>query len=230
MKTTYLSRAYFELGKLGARSVGEKRHWPHRPNSMEELLSICGGMARFDPRLFEVLLQTIVLRWQDIDWLKLRRIVLQSRDPQIFAVIGEFLSSVKSDPEILNCFRYLTHGMKPVSPQLFYHNLYTPGSRMAQRATDKRLREFEKWGFLASERPSLNADTKETAGTLSRSARLHGLKRLLTANTQVRLQDYLAMLPQPISRQQALADLRTIPGLRRKGHGRGARWYVKGMF
>lgn len=223
MNLNHLSRAYYELGRIGARAVGEKKPWPYHPKSIEELLSVCAGLARHDPRLFEILLQVIMGHWQEINWLKLRQTILTTSSPQVFGVMGEILSATRN-PEISNCFRFLMHGVRPAPTQLFYNNLYTPGSPMAQRAIDKRLREFEKWGFLASERPALNADTKLTAGNMSRQARITALKQLLSKRREIRLQDYMKTLPHPISRQQALLDMKAIKGLRRKGHGRGARW------
>lgn len=220
----HLSRAYYELCLLGARCVGERRPWPFRPKSVEEMLAVCGELSRYDSRLFEILLQTIDKRWQEINWLKLRQIISSSMSPQIFGVIGELLSGSTRNPEITNCFRFLMSGIKPAPTQYFYHHLYTPGSPMAQRAIGKRLKEFEKWGFLASERPVLNADSKITAGRLSRTARLECLKDLISRKKSIGIQDYIAALAQPISRQQALLDIRALPGIRRKGHGRGTSW------
>lgn len=224
MNLNHLSRAYFELGRLGARAVGAKKPWPHRPKSTEELFAICGELSRTDPRLFEILLQTLTMIWEKIDWLQLRRVVIRMRSPQVFGVIGEILSATTRNPELRNCFRFLMHGIPPAPTQNFYSNLYTPGSPMAQRAIDRRLREFEKWGFLASERPVLDADKKNTAGRMSRSARLNTLKKMFSNRKEFQLKDYLTALPHPISRQQALQDLKSLAGLRLKGHGRGARW------
>lgn len=221
----HLSRAYYELGKLGARAVGKKSPWPYQPKTTEELLALCGGLARHDPRLFEILLQSMGMLWEKIDWLHLRRIVQKMDSPQTFGVIGEILSATRNS-ELANCFRFLMHGVRPAPTQLFYNNLYTPGGAMAQRALDKRLREFEKWGFLASERPALNADSKITAGRMSRSARLGCLQRLLKNRNPIQLQDYMTALSHPISRQQALLDMKEIKGLRHRGYGRGAVWHL----
>ncbi len=220
----HLSRAYYELGLLGARSVGEKCPWPYRPRSPEELLALCGDLSRYDPRLFELLIQTIIARWEDLNWLKLRQAVLLAKTPQVFGVISEILAHASVDPELCNCLQFLTHNITSAPTQYFYQLLYTPGSLMAQRAIDKRLKEFEKWGFLASERPVLNADTKVMAGRLSRNARLECLKGLLSKKKAIGLKDYMSALAHPISRQQAVLDIRSLPDVRRKGHGRGALW------
>lgn len=220
----HLSRAYYELGLLGTRSVGEKRSWPYRPKSREELLALCGELSRFDPRLFELLIQTILLQWEHFDWLKFRRTVLKMTTPQVFGVIFEILNRDITHKELANCLRFLIHGISPAPTQYFYHLLYTPGSPMAQRALTNRLKEFEKWGFLASERPVLDADRKNTAGSMSRQARLECLRALITKKKNIRLQDYIQSLSHPISRQQALLDIKELPGIRRKGKGRGAHW------
>ncbi len=218
----HLSRAYYELGILGTRSVGERRPWPYHPKSTEELLAVCGELSRYDARLFELLIQTMAARWEDIHWLKLRQAIIVNESPQVFGVIGEILSA--RNPEIGNCFRFLMNGIGPAPIQYFYNHLYTPGSPLAQRAIDKRLREFEEWGFLASECPVLDADSKKTAGRLSRGARLECLRILMSEKKMIGVRDYMRVLSHPISRQQALLDIRCLSGVRRKGHGRGARW------
>lgn len=225
----HLSRAYYELGNMGARAVGQKCAWPYKPKTNEALLALCAEMARHDPRLFELVLQTMSVGWQKINWFKLRQEILNIKSPQVFGIIGDILSATTRDPELANCFRFLMYGIDAAPTQFFYNNLYVPGSPMANRALNNRLKEFEDWGFLASERPALNADSKATAGSLSRHARLECLKRLLAQRQQIRLQDYLQALAHPISRQQALLDLKSVKGIRRQGHGRGAVWYLSSL-
>lgn len=222
--TNHLLRAYHELAALGASAVGKRRPWPYHPEDTEELLAICGELSRHDPRLFEILVNYLRDHWNQLDWLRLRRAVLKTPDPQTWGVIGELLDTTASDPERRNCFRFLTHGIARAPTQYFYHLLYTPGSRMAARAMTHRLREFERWGFLASERPIVDPGQKRGAGRLSSKARQHILQDLMARRGKLQMRDYLAALPHPISRQQALTDLRSIPGLRRHGHGRGATW------
>lgn len=222
--TNHLLRAYHELAALGASAAGKHKPWSYHPDGTEELLAICGELSRHDPRLFEILINYMRDHWENIDWLKLRRDILQTPSPQVWGVIGELLHTSTGDAEIRNCFRFLMHGVPATPTQHFYHLLYTPGSLLAARAMTHRLREFERWGFLASERPIMDQGQKLGTGRLSSRARQQILQQLITQRGHLQIRDYLAALPHPISRQQALTDMRSIPGLRRRGHGRGSTW------
>lgn len=223
----HLARAYYELARIGAEAVGSQRSWPYDPTSREELLAICGELSRHDPRLFEILVNYLRVHWDTIDWLKFRRAVLQIPTPQAFGVIGALLFTATRSTELKNCFRFLVDGIRSLPTQFFYHHLYSPGSALAQRALDQRLTEFERWGFLTSERPIIHQATKQGVGRLSTAARHAILRTLCVRRKSIQLRDYLMALPHSISRQQALADLKTVPGLRRRGHGRGAVWISK---
>lgn len=224
--TNHLLRAYHELAAIGASAVGKRKPWPYHPEGTEELLAICGELSRHDPRLFEILINYLCDHWDRIDWLKLRRAILQVSTPQIWGVIGELIHTATGDAEIRNCFRFLMHGIPTVPTQHFYHLLYTPGSTLAARAMTHRLREFERWGFLASERPIMDNGKKLGTGRLSSKARQQILQQLITQRGHLQIREYLAALPHPISRQQALTDMRSIPGLRHHGVGRGAKWSI----
>ena len=51
--TNHLSRIYFELAKLGARALGEKRPWLYgNVKDAEDILALALQMSRYDPRLF----------------------------------------------------------------------------------------------------------------------------------------------------------------------------------
>lgn len=225
--TNHLLRAYHELAAIGASAIGENKPWPYQPESAEELLAICGELSRHDPRLVEILVNYIRDHWEQLNWLQLRRAILQVPSPQVWGVIGDLLHTATGNAELRNCFRFLMNGVPTAPTQYFYHLLYTPGSPMADRAMTHRLKEFERWGFLASERPIVDQGQKLGTGRLSRAARQQLLHQLLAERGKLQIRDYLAALPHPISRQQALADLRSIHGLRHHGHGRGSTWSAR---
>lgn len=224
----HLQRAYAEMAALGAGAGGKRSAWPYRPSDREETFAVCAELSRYDPRLFEILVNYVRRHWEALSWLPLRRAVRSLPTPQVFGVIGELLWTADRHAELRACCRLVMDALPPVRTQFFYHLQYTPGSRLAQRAVNHRLREFERWGFLASERPIIEQSNKAGVGQLSRTARMGIVHRLLAEGQGLALRDYLQALPQRISRQQALADLRTIPGLRPSGHGRGARWTPSG--
>ncbi len=74
--TKHLSRMYYELGKIKANCVGMKSSWPYKAiKNREHLLALACDMSRYDPRLFEILVNYFILIG--------RRLILQ--------VLGHFI-------------------------------------------------------------------------------------------------------------------------------------------
>lgn len=223
----HISRAYFELGALGARAVGEKKKWPYSPTSKEELLALTAEMSRFDPRLFDILVEFLFFHWMEFNPQTLRNSIRTMPSPQVFGVIGSFLESCLDDHEVVYFFEYLMRGYSPVSPRLFFCLLYAPASRAMQKASCEPLQEYLSWGFLARERPIIHAAQRKELGHFSREARHNMIARLLTDRGQISLMEYLEALNHTLSRQQALLDLKEFPGLQITGKGRGSVWIKK---
>lgn len=221
----HLARMYDELARRGAACVGERRPWPYRPEGIEELVALGADMARHDPRLFDILVAFFDQRWKEINPCALRALYGRMRTPQAIAVMAEFLLRRAPCPEEKKRYlEYLQAGLIALPLQFFYHHLYPLGGHLMQRATEGTLREYKRWGFLAREAPVLDEERRETSGSLDGSSRRNVLLRLLRDRKKIRLAEYRAALPRPVSRQQALLDLRAIPGVRLRGRGRGARW------
>lgn len=224
MKESELSRMYFELARLGARCVGARTPWTHGKPGKAPLLVLAGEMSRYDPRLFGVLVEWINGHWQELNPLELRREILKSSAPQIWGVIGEFVTARRGDPEAAYFFDYLLRGIKPAAPQFFFVNLYPSAGYLAERTRRESLREFSKWGFFSRERPIVESASKEGIGSFGKEARLNILERLLGTRGKISISDYLKELGRSISRQQALKDLAGVGWLECRGRGRGAVW------
>lgn len=220
----HLSRMYFELAKLGAFCAGSNRPWPYKITSKEELIALACDMSRFDPRLFEILVDHFVRCWREVNPAALRRYYGGMRTPQTVAVIMEFFVEEARTDEASYFAQYLFAGLKPVSPQFFFHDLYSPGGKLAQRAAEEGIFEFKKWGFFAGERPTVNLAEKSLSGSFDLASRRNILKRILMEKKEIALKDYLDALNYSISRQQALLDIRSSGLARCKGAGRGAKW------
>ena len=223
----HLSRAYFELGLIGARVVGEKKKWPYSPKSKEELLVLTAEMSRFDPRLFDILVEFLFFHWMELNPQTLRNSIRTMPSPQVFGVIGSFLEPCFDDREVIYFFEYLMRDYHPVPPQLFFCLLYAPGSRAMQKASFEPLQEYLSWGFLARERPIIHSLQRMELGHFSPQARHNIISRLVARSGQISLADYLETLNHTLSRQQALLDLKDFTGLKIKGKGRGSVWVKK---
>ncbi len=220
----HLQRIYYELALQGASCVGEKKSWPYSIQNIEELIALGSEMSRYDPRLFGILVEFFAKNISKINPQQLRNYYPKMETPQIVAVIAEFAKQGSSNKELNFLMDYLQRGLQAVSTQLYFKNLYSPGGKMMQRAAEESLAQYKKWGFLATESPTLDVYTKKTAGYPDIFSRRNILKRLFEKKKEVRMKDYLECLGGKISRQQALKDLGNFANL--KGQGRGAVWKI----
>lgn len=219
-----LQRVYYELAAIGARCIGKKKKWPYKAANKYELLALAAEMSRFDPRLFEILVDFFITHWKEINPKKIRDQYGHTKDPQVFCVIGEFLKKAINGPESAYYADYLADGTSSVPTQFFFHSIYNVGGKMAQKALEESLAEYKRWGFLATERPTVEAEHKGTIGTLDSSSRLNVLRALLARKKTIQVSDYLKALGNSISRQQALIDLKKCNIAAKRGKGRGSYW------
>lgn len=220
----HLSRMYFELAKIGAFCAGSNKPWPYKIICKEDLLAIACDMSRFDPRLFDILVDYFIRCWRDINPAAFRQYYERMQAPQTVAVMMEFFAGVARADDAGYFAEYLCAGLKPVTPQYYFYNLYSPGGKLAQRAVEESVFEFKKWGFFASERPAVNIAEKRLSGSFDAVSRRNILIRILTEKGEISLKDYLDALKYSISRQQALLDIKSSGLVKGVGAGRGAKW------
>ena len=222
-----LERLYHELAQHGAPAVGRRRAWPYQPQSHEELIVLAAEMLRYDPRLLSILLQHLMTIWSTLNPLQLRAFLRKMRWPQALLVVLEFGKSASSDPEFRHFAEYLSAGFSRVDPaERFFMDAERPSSRMAVRALGRNLQPYARWGFMGSEKPIVDAATKRTVGRYDAETRKRILAELAASTGPFSLADYLSAVDHAVSRQQALLDLQSFPGLRSSGRGRGAKWRV----
>ncbi len=138
------------------------------------------------------------------------------------AVIGEFILDSTAPEFNKDLFRFLMTGAMPVPTQLFYRNLYPIGSRSMEETIAKPLWPFKKWGFLASDPPLLKERIEKFPYLFDSSSRKRILETIAKNQNGFRLADYLKAIHHSVSRQQALKDIRSLSGIRKKGRGKGS--------
>jgi hypothetical protein len=223
-----LERLYFELAQIGATSVGQKRAWRYRPASLEAFIALAGEMLRYDARLLSILVQLFLARWPDVRPQLLRIELRRMRWPQALLVALEFAKDASDDPEFRYFAEYMAAGFETVQPaERFFLDAERPGSRVAERRMGRNFAAYARWGFVGTERPIADPVTKRALGRYDARTRRAILHDLVERRTELTLADYLDAIDHSISRQQALADLRSSPELQVNGHGRGARWTAK---
>jgi hypothetical protein len=220
-----LERLYFELAQVGGTSVGRKRPWRYHPATFEALLALAAEMMRYDARLLSILVQLLLARWPEINPVTLRSEMHEMRWPQALLVALEFAKGATDDPEFRYFAEYLTAGFARVEPvERFFMDAERPASRVAERRLGRNLAAYARWGFIGTERPIADPVTKRALGRYDVTTRRAILHSLIERRGELSLADYLDAVDHAISRQQALADLRSSPELRLHGHGRGAKW------
>jgi len=221
----HLERLYHELAHAGAPSVGRPIRWTYRPQSTEELIALAGEMLRYDPRLLSILLQWVLEHWQELDPAALRRQMRRMRWPQALCVVFEFARSASREPELRYMADYVSAGWPCVEPsERFFVDVERPGSRVAVRKLGRNLGAYARWGFVGTERPVADVDTKRAVGRYDAQTRRRILDRLIEQRGELTLADYLDAVDHAVSRQQAHADLASHPQLELHGRGGGARW------
>ena len=191
---------------------------------MESLFALGCDWSRFDPRLLEVLVDFGLHHWKELHPQKLREKMREMETPQTVGVVASFIQTTSPQDKEMGVFwDYVLFNLKPLSPQFYFRDLYTPGSTLANRAASESLTEFKEWGFLSRERIVVDPSTKKTVGTWDQPARFNILRRLFTQKKHLQISDYLEELHHTISRQQALLDLKSL-GAQQKEKGRIAYW------
>jgi hypothetical protein len=224
-----LERLYFELAKRGAPSVGRESPWPYEARSREHLLALAAEMLRYDPRLLSILLQWTLAEWRTLDLQQLRRELRAMRWPQAMLVLWTFVREAeRDDTELGYVVDYLRAGYERVSPpERFFLDVEQPDSRRAQQRLGRSLRPYSRWGFIGTERPTVDAFTKRVVGSYDDATR----RRIAVELAQRRggvisMREYLDAVDHSIGRGQAVKDLHAA-GLR-PSRGRGASWRLPG--
>lgn len=220
---------HFELGKLGARSVGENHPWTQGNLGPLQIFVLAALWSRHDPRLLEVLIDHAKRQWSIWNPHSLRQILLSEPNPQPFLVVLNFVKTVApQDLELARYCDYVSGGFAATSPQLYFYGLSDPGSRHMLKSAEEPVQEFLDWGFLARTRPVVHEDGKRREiGHWSPVARHNRLSRMLKETKRITISEYLKALDYCISRPQALLDLKVHPHLKKRGAGRGAFWVMK---
>ncbi len=225
--TDTLSRAYYELSRLGAAASGEKTDWPYDPKSKEELIALCADLSRYDPRLFGILVEYLLKHWQEVSPQALRAQYPRMNTPETVAVLAEFLKGAGVDDERKYFAEYLQRGLRPVPPQLFFKDIYAPGGKLSRRSIEESLAEYKRWGFHSRETPTIDVYKKTALGSFDADSRWNILHKLFEERPELRLGDYLEAVRGSITRQQALNDLKKIARVAGSKRGPGARWVLK---
>jgi hypothetical protein len=222
-----LARLYYELGRLGARTVGRHTEWQYGSPSAEELVVLASQAARYDPRALWILVELVTNNLTALNPVKLRAALRNSRWPAALGVVFEFARRVTQDPELDNFHRFVMRGSPRAQGEQFFLSTHSFAGAMARRDAEESLAEYKRWGFLSREEPFAKELGTRAHGTLARQERLNLLRRLVERLGSISLADYRDALGHKASSRQASRDLAIAPFLIRTGATRGARYSLK---
>lgn len=222
-----LSRLYFELGRLGARTIGREDDWEYGRPTAEETVVLASQAARYDPRLLWVLVELVSRASAALNPVRLRAALRDSRWPAALGVVFEFARRVSPGAELEDAFRFVMSGIPKGRGEQFFLSAHAFAGPLARREAEESLSEYKRWGFLSREEPIAKELGARAHGTLARPERFNLLRRLAGRLGSISLSDYLEALGSKASTRQASRDLATAPFLRRTGATRGARYALK---
>jgi hypothetical protein len=220
-----LAATYAFLGSVGGRAAGDASQVSLLPGAAEDRLALAMELSRFDPRLLGVVVDVIARSWRSFDPVALRAAIHRLPTPAVAGVVAGFAASLPGERDRSHFLAWLVDGLQPAPLQLYFIGIHAPGGRLVGLAAERPHVEYLRWGFLARERPfAKDAQIERRAGRYPAATRRRILLDLLGGGRSISLGDYLDAVERCVSRQQALADIRTIPDVVRKGHGRGTRY------
>jgi hypothetical protein len=95
---------------------------------------------------------------------------------------------------------------------------------MDRRRAGRSLTAYSRWGFIATERPSISAPQQTLVGRYDAATRRRIRHALAERKPEFKMSEYLAALDHAITRQQAYQELRRDPDFETTGRGREAHW------
>ena len=221
------SRLYWELEQRGAFSSGRENSWPYGKLDEEGFFTLTLLQSRYDPRLLSILVDYFRTPRPNINPVSFKESLRASEGLPIACVIGEFVMELCVPVQVKEFFQFLMSGVSPMPTQLFYRGIYSVAGLKMQETLERSLWAFKKWGFLAADPPLLKESLAQTKPYLyDQASRLSILKKWAKDQEKFRLKDYLKEISFSVSRQQGLKDLGSVPGIRKRGKGKGMRYEI----
>ncbi len=203
-----LERAYADLsGAPGPQALARYSQW-----------------SRFDPRLAEIWVATLLREWKRVHPIELREALLKQPWPAAAGPLIEFVArAVRARPADSRTFRawklMATDGLAPADwEQFFIGQRRIAGAAMLEDARFA-LGEYRRWGYLSREvlfnKQRFPAELRGTrrgregGGThsLAPEVRQEILRELLRDRSRISTRDYLQAVGNCISERQATRDL-----------------------
>ena len=190
-------------------------------------------VARFDPRLAEILVGRLAKAWRLIDPVATNEAVRLSPWPAALGVLAEHAACLMPSKERREFRRWKAaalFGACPADGELFWIGAFQFAGQAAQREADESVKPYRRWGYFGRDWLVNKASSRTPSVTIVprperlRILRCLAIEREMTGASFFRLKDYLAALDHRVRPRTAETDLARADFLRRRGE-RGARVY-----
>ena len=197
----------------------------------EKQIALYSQWSRLDPRLAEILIQHLSLRWKHYHPIKLNSILRSQTWP---AALGVLLNHVPiyhqqkttnwKEESLFNSWSHcVMNSIPPAKNELFFIDLYKPGSKFLYREAFYSTKMYKKYGYLGKEL-LINKAKPSIKTLIPLNQRQAILSELLETRKTLTVKEYLSELQIPP--KQAQRDLKNHPQLRSYGNTRN-RKFVK---
>lgn len=187
--------------------------------------------SRFDPRLAELLVQSLKENWPNWNPLEINKLLKLSLSPAVLKVLAAHVLLLLKGQERkvftswIDCCFYQVEKNKDWS--VFYIGQFGFGSHLLKEEVFESIPLFTKWGYYAKT-PIIDftIDSRKPQKTLiPKSVRLKKLKHLFKQKKKIRVHDYIIFLENKISRRTAELDIKSIA--RKSGNTKGATYRLR---
>jgi hypothetical protein len=186
--------------------------------------------TRFDPRLAELWAKAISLVWRSLDPFRFREALLTQPWPACAGVLFSQVHIHLLDPAVRPLFRawsqLVLSGVPKAENQFYFIGTCAFAGKRIQKDAESSFKSFLRWGFLGQATFVNKASNQPSKSEIKPSQRRAKLDFLISQQSRLTVQDYIAALPEGVSIRQAQLDLASHPRLKAVGNTRG-RFYVR---
>ncbi len=192
-----------------------------------EQLVLWSQWSRLDPRLAQILVEYLQLKFQNINPMDVWSTNSGTPLPQALPVLCEFVAlRLRKKPTFAKAFsawcRTCFGDLPAAPPQLFFIPEGVPNERRSFTEIGETLRPFAKWGFFSNEWIAEEKEvlTHPKATLMNAHSRQDCLKDLLKKKSVVTVSDYIQACSGRIHRRMAERDLKSSPLVSARGFTR----------
>ncbi len=189
-------------------------------------------MARFDPRLMEILIDYGFSNWQKWNPIKLKQNEYKMHQPALLGIYFELLSALIQDEGFTILAKMIQANIKKAPGEIFYFGIHPFDPVMARLLVHESHSVFQRWGFYEPDLPISKSKQKKFNFSKAKKAdRMKILDQLILQKKYIQMGHYEEILGKnnfSVSRRTLELDLCGHPKLQSRGKTKGRIYRVLG--